>query len=126
MSVSRSILILCLCSTWCWPALAHNGAVAYSHPLIAEIVVDGDLSEWPEGMPEYPLKIVDIGESPQHADDFAATFRVGYNPGSVCSTSPWTSSMTISSSKSATSGSSPSRNYPSYWAAGHVLAPASR
>ena len=65
------------------PSAAHNGAVAIAVP-VEGIVVDGDLSDWPEGMPIYPIGWVHPAaykaEPPQGPDDFQAHFRVGYDP----------------------------------------------
>ena len=35
-------------------AYAHNGAVAIAMP-VEGIVIDGELSDWPEGMRQYPI-----------------------------------------------------------------------
>ena len=54
------------------PAVAHNGAVAIAVP-VEGITVDGDLSDWPEGMREYPISSV-LGEQ-------SGSFRIGYRTG---------------------------------------------
>ena len=59
---------------------AHNGAVAIAVP-VEGITVDGDLSDWPEGMREYPIALVGDGPGPEGDDDFAAHFRTGYDSG---------------------------------------------
>ena len=56
-------------------AAAHNGAMAIAVP-VAGIEVDGDLSDWPEGMRWYPVVM-------RHADRFA--YREGHaQPSIVC------------------------------------------
>ena len=56
---------------------AHNGSVAIAVPLEG-IVLDGDLSDWPEDMPQYPIA-PEYGDRPQNAQDLQGTFRLGYN-----------------------------------------------
>ena len=48
---------------------AHNGAVTIAVP-IEGITVDGDLSDWPEGMREYPLLYPAQGDSLKGEEDF--------------------------------------------------------
>ena len=54
---------------------------------LVNIVIDGDLSDWPEDMTRYPVRTKAIveGSGLQHADldqsaDFSPEFRVGYDP----------------------------------------------
>jgi ligand-binding sensor domain-containing protein len=61
-----------------WLAGAHNGAVAIAVP-VEGITIDGDLSDWPEGMREYPIRIVTQGGDPAGDDDFSARFQVAYS-----------------------------------------------
>ena len=56
---------------------AHNGAVAIAVP-VEGIVVDGDLSDWPEGMRVYPIACP-ITRLPEGEEDFKGFFRIGYN-----------------------------------------------
>jgi hypothetical protein len=60
------------------PTTAHNGAVAIAVP-IEGIMVDGDLSDWPEGTREYPIERYEYGFSPQDSADFQGSFRIGFN-----------------------------------------------
>ena len=60
------------------PLHAHNGAVAVAVP-VEGISIDGDLSDWPDGMTRYAIAIVGGGPAPETPDDCAAHFRVGYN-----------------------------------------------
>ena len=65
---------------------AHNGALAIAVP-VERITVDGDLSDWPEGMLVYPIRMnadiygsTDIsGEDLDNSLDFNPEFMVGYN-----------------------------------------------
>ena len=57
---------------------AHNGAVAIAVP-VEGIIIDGDLSDWPEGMRLYPTARVLIGDKPKDEEDFQGSFRIGYN-----------------------------------------------
>ena len=41
------------------PSVAHNGAVAIAVP-VEGIKVDGDLSDWSEGMRRYPIALQDL------------------------------------------------------------------
>ena len=61
-----------------FPAAAHNGQVALAYPL-ENIVVDGDLADWPTAAESYPIALAEYGVSPENEDDFSAHFRVGYN-----------------------------------------------
>lgn len=62
------------------PANAHNGAVATAAPL-ADIVIDGDLSDWPQDMERYPIALPESGEPPRDEGDLQAFFPVGLNAG---------------------------------------------
>ena len=61
------------------PTGAHNGAAAVAVP-VEGIVVDGDFSDWPDGMRRYLIALVEFGASPGDEDDFQGSFRVGYDP----------------------------------------------
>ena len=60
------------------PSHSHNGAVAIAVP-VEGIVVDGDLSDWPEGMREYPIELTESGDKPVDKEDFQSWFRIGYS-----------------------------------------------
>ncbi|MBT4139944.1 MAG: hypothetical protein HOE48_18650, partial [Candidatus Latescibacteria bacterium] len=57
---------------------AHNGAVAQIAP-ISGIVVDGDLSDWPNDLPRYAIVRTEYGDIPQDTTDFQASFRAGFD-----------------------------------------------
>ncbi len=57
-------------------AYAHNGSVCYAHPM-SKVTIDGDLTDWPQGMTIYPVELFD-GNKPDHERDCKAQFRVGY------------------------------------------------
>ena len=57
---------------------AHNGSVALATP-VSELVVDGDLTDWPEGMTRYPVRLPEFGDRPRDQADLNAHFRIGYN-----------------------------------------------
>lgn len=58
---------------------AHNGHVAFAAPAQG-IVVDGDLSDWPEDTSVYPLSLVELGTAPADDTDFSGQFRVAWDP----------------------------------------------
>jgi hypothetical protein len=60
------------------PAGAHSGSVALAHP-VKGIGVDGDLADWPQGLPVYTIDQLWRGEQPTGQEDFEASFHVGYN-----------------------------------------------
>jgi len=60
-------------------AQAHNGAMAIAGS-VEGITIDGDLSDWPEGMREYPIELAAYGVAPRDSTDFQGSFRIGYNP----------------------------------------------
>lgn len=55
----------------------HNGAVAVAYP-VSGITVDGDLSDWPEGLPSFPVALPEYGVAPRDDGDLTASFRAGY------------------------------------------------
>ena len=57
---------------------AHNGAVAIA-VAVDRITIDGDLSEWPEGMVKYPISVLGHGDYPGAEEDFQGWFRIGYS-----------------------------------------------
>ena len=61
------------------PSDAHNGAVALASP-VAGITIDGNLSDWPAGLPRYSINHPDYGRIPTGPTDLSATFRVAYSP----------------------------------------------
>ena len=69
---------LALLLTLSIPLSAHNGWVATAVP-ISGITVDGDLSDWPAGMKQYPIEQALHGDLPQDRIDFEASFRIGYS-----------------------------------------------
>ena len=68
------ILWLCLVPS----VEAHNGKVALAVP-VKGIVVDADLSDWPEGIRTYPIAYQGTGLRPKDAEDFEGSFRIGYS-----------------------------------------------
>ena len=59
------------------PTSAHNGAVAIAVP-VEGITIDGDLSDWPADLTQYPIEMSAFGAPMRDRDDLAATFRVGH------------------------------------------------
>ena len=60
-------------------AVAHTGAIGFSKPL-SGIVVDGDLSDWPEDFVRYPVNTAaNWDEAPKDAADHEAWFRIGHS-----------------------------------------------
>ena len=57
---------------------AHNGRLALGLPA-EDIVVDGDLSDWPQDMPRYSVTMAKSGTPPENPQDFTADFRVAYS-----------------------------------------------
>lgn len=64
--------------TLCASSRAHNGAVAIAAP-VEGIAVDGDLTDWPEALPWYPVAVTGAGVKPRDAADLTARFKVGYS-----------------------------------------------
>ena len=60
------------------PVRAHNGHAALAVPLQG-IVIDGDLSDWPEDMQRYPVAYEYGGDTLQGGGDYRANFRVGHD-----------------------------------------------
>jgi len=57
---------------------AHNGAVAIALP-VEGIAVDGDLSDWPEGLKRYSIGLVGDRDTPGNEEDYRGFFRIGYD-----------------------------------------------
>lgn len=78
---SHRLLVVALVFAALWqaaPVSAHNGAVAFAVP-VDGITVDGDLSDWPDGLERYPVAWLGSGGSPQDAEDLEGSFRIGYS-----------------------------------------------
>ena len=56
---------------------AHNGVIAYAYPL-GKIIVDGNLSDWPQDGRRYAVNTLLSESKPNGDDDFSAWFQVGY------------------------------------------------
>jgi ligand-binding sensor domain-containing protein/serine phosphatase RsbU (regulator of sigma subunit) len=72
---ASALLLLLSFST---PSYAHNGAVAIALP-VEGIAVDGDLSDWPEGLKRYSIGLVGPSDAPGNEEDYRGFFRIGYN-----------------------------------------------
>ncbi len=57
---------------------ADNGQVALAFP-ISDVIIDGDLEDWPAGMTVHPISLDYFGNEEINKDDFWASYRVGYN-----------------------------------------------
>ena len=57
---------------------AHNGEMALAVP-VAGIVIDGDLSDWPEDVVKYPILYPESGDEPQGTKDFQGSLQAGYD-----------------------------------------------
>ena len=65
-------------------AVAHTGSMSFSRPL-SGIVVDGDLSDWPEGLVRYPINTpAGWAEEPTDSADHEAWFRIGRGERDLC------------------------------------------
>ena len=72
---AAAALLLMICA----PLAAHNGAMAVVVP-IEGITIDGDFSDWPEGLERYAVEDRKIGRpKAQDASDLQASFRIGFN-----------------------------------------------
>ena len=59
---------------------AHSGAIALAPP-VTGIVVDGDLSDWPDEIPESAIAHAEYGDPPTGDDDLSAWMRAAYDAG---------------------------------------------
>ena len=71
-------LVFALVTALCRPAQAHNGVLAVA-PELTNITIDGDFSDWPEGLAHYPITNAAYGEPPTGPADFDASFQIGYS-----------------------------------------------
>ena len=53
--------------------------MAVALPVDEQIVVDGDLSDWPAHLPSYPIRQTAYGYHPTDEKDLSASFRVAYS-----------------------------------------------
>ena len=75
------------------PGASAQGPTAIAPP-VEGIEVDGDLSDWPEGLPDYELsRTLDRFDRPHQLPSDTATFRAGYSSAEQ-GTSPSKSSTT--------------------------------
>ena len=59
-------------------AADHGLALAY--PVDgSRITIDGDLSDWPDGLPRYAVGVMVVGAGPTDAEDFSEWFRLAYS-----------------------------------------------
>jgi CubicO group peptidase (beta-lactamase class C family) len=62
------------------PTYGQNGAVGIAYQAKG-ITVDGDLSDWPNGLQTYPIDRIEFGDKLAGKDDLNAHFRIAYNAG---------------------------------------------
>ncbi len=62
----------------CNKSYGQNTSIAYAYP-IDPIAIDGDLSDWPKQLTQYPIQEHLLPSRPDNEDDFTAHFRIGYN-----------------------------------------------
>ncbi len=81
-SLDRRLVILFAVAILIGSHEAHgqNGAVGIAHPAKG-IAVNGDLSDWPDGLRAYPIERIEYGDKLGGKDDLEAHFRLAYNPG---------------------------------------------
>ncbi|MCZ7635823.1 MAG: hypothetical protein M5U12_07120 [Verrucomicrobia bacterium] len=61
-------------------AHAADHGLALAYPVDgSRITIDGDLSDWPEGLPRYGMGVLVLGAGPTDAEDFSAWFRLAYS-----------------------------------------------
>lgn len=72
------ILLGCFLFLLSGPIDAHNGDICYALP-IADISIDGDLSDWPSDAKTYPIANYLFGFKPSTDKDLNASMRIGYN-----------------------------------------------
>ena len=77
MAKTRFLIILLPMLFFASTLQAHNGRVALGLP-VEGIVVDGDLSDWPEDLPRYQVTMAEAGQAPKSPQDFTASFRIAY------------------------------------------------
>ena len=75
-SQSFALIIVFLFTTF--QLSANNGSVAYIYP-ISDIIIDGDLSDWPTDAVVYSMENTHYGEGLDGKEDGSATWRAGYN-----------------------------------------------
>ena len=71
------LLLTALAVALAAPCLAHNGAAGVMLP-VSGITVDGDLSDWPDHLPWYPILLPTTGEVARDSTDLSARFRMGH------------------------------------------------
>ncbi|MFC1606459.1 response regulator [Candidatus Latescibacterota bacterium] len=74
------LFLISLISMFSTPVHAHNGSVALAYP-IDNILIDGDLSDWPDTIIRQSITRPEYGDIPINTADYLGTFMVGYNSG---------------------------------------------
>ena len=59
-------------------SFANNGAIAYAYP-VEDIIVDGNLDDWPGDFTHYPMEFLGVGVPSVNGADLSANFRIGYD-----------------------------------------------
>ncbi|MBC7829155.1 MAG: serine hydrolase [Chitinophagaceae bacterium] len=76
-SLRNTFSILALTLLFCQYSYAHNGKVAYAHPL-GKIIIDGDFSDWRRNAIRYNIGTLMSDTKPGNDSDFSSFFQVGY------------------------------------------------
>ena len=76
--LNNCLRLCCLLAMLPAPTQAHNGALALAVP-VAGITIDGDFSDWPAGMTQYPIARLGYGVRPRDERDFQGAYRIGYS-----------------------------------------------
>lgn len=71
------VLELCLAQLCTAAERTHSG-LALAYP-VSGIGIDGDLSDWPAGLPRYPVSLTLFGGPPADPQDCLAEFQAGYS-----------------------------------------------
>ncbi|MEW6755248.1 MAG: two-component regulator propeller domain-containing protein [Candidatus Latescibacterota bacterium] len=64
------------------PVLAHSGRIALAQP-VSGVTVDGDLGDWPDDLPSYPVLLPQYGALPFGPADCQASFRIAWDTSSA-------------------------------------------
>jgi CubicO group peptidase (beta-lactamase class C family) len=76
-SFIKTLCFLAVCFLFPQYILAHNGSVAYAHPL-GKIIIDGNFSDWPQDAFKYRIGAHLSDTKPKDESDFSGFFQLGY------------------------------------------------
>jgi signal transduction histidine kinase/ligand-binding sensor domain-containing protein len=77
LTVALTVALTLVCALLAPPVQAHNGTAGICLP-VHGITIDGDLSDWPDDLPRYPIRVQEGGMLTD-PNDLEASFQMGFD-----------------------------------------------